>query len=63
VQLGLAVLLPVLLTWLLMTVCLTLHRWSTAAGGGWLFDLPERRKTPAAPADLPPVTGHREPVR
>jgi uncharacterized membrane protein YcfT len=63
VQLGLAVLLPVLLTWLLMTVCLTLHRWSIAAGGGWLFDLPERRKAPAAPADLPPVTGHREPVR
>jgi uncharacterized membrane protein YcfT len=44
IQLTLAVFLPVVLTALLTTVCLTLHRWSVAAGGGWLFDLPERRR-------------------
>jgi uncharacterized membrane protein YcfT len=51
IQLPLAVLLPLMLTALLATVCLTLRRWLEAAGAHWLFDLPSRKKKPApAPA-------------
>lgn len=44
VQLVLAVFLPVVLTALLVTVCLTLRRGIEAAGGSWLFELPARRQ-------------------
>ncbi|MEV4637766.1 acyltransferase [Actinoplanes sp. NPDC049548] len=44
VQLLLAVFLPLALTALLVTACLTLRRWIEAAGGSWLFDLPARRQ-------------------
>jgi uncharacterized membrane protein YcfT len=44
VQILLAVTLPAALTALLVTVCLTLHRWLTAVGATWLFGLPRRRE-------------------
>ncbi|MEV6600175.1 acyltransferase [Actinoplanes sp. NPDC051346] len=45
-QLVLAVVLPLLLTALLTTVCLSLRTCFEAVGGGWLFDLPARRRHP-----------------
>jgi uncharacterized membrane protein YcfT len=56
-QLALAAFLPIGLTALLVVACLALHGWITAAGGGWLFDLPgsRGRATPAPAADEPPT--------
>ncbi|MEU4690448.1 acyltransferase family protein [Actinoplanes sp. NPDC023714] len=59
VQLALAVTLPVALTALLVLACLTLHRGALAAGGHWLFTLPDRRARPTsaqrAPVEQPTV--------
>lgn len=57
-QLVLAVVLPVVLTALLASVCLTLHSWLMSAGATWLFDLPAfsrraRRGSPATTAGSP----------
>lgn len=50
VQFVLALFLPLVLTALLATACLTLRRGLEAVGAHWLFDLPSRKKKPAAPA-------------
>lgn len=61
-QLVLAVVLPIVVVWLLVSVCLTLHRWLMDAGATWLFDLPsfsrsDRRGSPATTAGSPAPTG------
>ncbi|WP_423463378.1 acyltransferase family protein [Promicromonospora sp. MS192] len=58
VQLVLAVVLPIVLVALLVSVCLTLHSWLMDAGATWLFDLPTfgragRRGSPATTAGSP----------
>jgi len=50
IQLPLAVVLPIVLTGLLAAVCLTLRGWLQAAGGHWLFDLPDPRPHEVAAA-------------
>ncbi|MFC8796564.1 acyltransferase family protein [Promicromonospora sp. NPDC057138] len=57
-QLVTAVLLPIVLVTLLVSVCLTLHTWLLNAGATWLFDLPTfsraaRRESPATTAGSP----------
>ncbi|MFI9487322.1 acyltransferase family protein [Promicromonospora sp. NPDC052451] len=58
VQLVLAVVLPIVLVALLVSVCLTLHSWLMDAGATWLFDLPTfgragRGGSPAVTAGTP----------
>ncbi|WP_165362763.1 acyltransferase family protein [Promicromonospora panici] len=61
-QLVVAVLLPIVLVTLLVSVCLTLHTWLLNAGATWLFDLPTfsraaRRGSPATTAGSPAQPG------
>jgi uncharacterized membrane protein YcfT len=51
-QLVIAVLLPIVLVTLLVSVCLTLETWLRNAGATWLFDLPtfSRAARPGSPA-------------
>jgi uncharacterized membrane protein YcfT len=50
VQLLLAVVLPIVLTALLVSVCLTLNTWLRNAGATWLFDLPKHLPNRSLPA-------------
>jgi uncharacterized membrane protein YcfT len=54
-QLVLAVLLPIVLVALLVSVCLTLHSWLMAGGATWLFDLPASSRS--ARRESRPTTG------
>lgn len=61
-QLVIAVLLPIVLVTLLVSVCLTLETWLRNAGATWLFDLPTfsraaRRGSPATTAGSPARPG------
>jgi uncharacterized membrane protein YcfT len=61
-QLVTAVLLPIVLVVLLVSVCLTLETWLRNAGATWLFDLPTfsraaRRGSPATTAGSPARPG------
>ena len=61
-QLVIAVLLPIVLVTVLVSVCLTLETWLRNAGATWLFDLPTfsragRRGSPATTAGSPAQPG------
>lgn len=61
-QLVIAVLLPIVLVTVLVSVCLTLETWLRNAGATWLFDLPTfsragRRGSPATTAGSPAPPG------
>jgi uncharacterized membrane protein YcfT len=61
-QLVVAVLLPIVVVTLLVSVCLTLDTWLRAAGATWLFELPGlsragRRESPATTAGFPAPPG------
>lgn len=53
-QLALAVLLPVVLTAVLVSVCLTLHTWLLSAGATWMFELPRFSRRDRAVGGPPP---------
>jgi uncharacterized membrane protein YcfT len=62
-QLVVAVLLPIVLVTLLVSVCLTLHTWLMNAGATWLFDLPTFSRSARAARRGSPATTAGSPAR
>jgi uncharacterized membrane protein YcfT len=62
-QLVIAVLLPIVLVTLLVSVCLTLETWLRNAGATWLFDLPTFSRAARAARPGSPATTAGSPAR